>query len=122
MIDFDYDDLGDRDGTKFDDFGGAARSSIEKWKPTAYGQRPLDWAGRDVIYGAARRDRRNWQLGLLLKNKPPFLLIGTRHLPHKQSLAAANCRGFMFLYYMRILRIHAALGSRRLMVQDRPFA
>ena len=114
MSNFDYDDYGEWNGLKIDDFSGAARSLIERFISKAYGRRPMDWAKRDLIYGSARRDRRNFQLQKLIKNKPAFLFPGTRHLPRNQATAVANYRSFMFIYYLRVLRIHASLQSQKL--------
>ena len=99
-----YDDLGVRNGNQFDDYGGHARQAVKLWVPTAVGQRPIDWAKRDLVYGRSRNDGRNWQQRSLLKNKPPFLFAGVQHNTRDRDVIA-NLRTIQYLLYLKLYRL-----------------
>ena len=75
MYEDDYDDLGVRNGLQFDDFGGAARQALREWSPIAFGQRPIDWAKRDLHLGRPPGDSKLLSLPNRQRSKPLHLSL-----------------------------------------------
>ena len=99
-----YDDLGVRNGNQFYEYGGYARQALGSWQPTAVGQRPIDFAKRDLLYGRSRSDGRNWHLRSLLKHKPQFLFTGIpQGLRHAEVII--NTRAIQFVHYLKLHRL-----------------
>ena len=105
VIDFEYDDLGERHGNWFDEDGGRARRLACSWEPEAFGNRPVDWARRDLVLGAVQRDRRNWAYRKLVKNRHPAFFHDTIEWSERNRSGIARARSFLFFHYLALLRL-----------------
>lgn len=105
MNELQYDDFGELNGNRFFDDGGRARQLACSWIPHAVGNRPIDWATRDLVLGGAQRDRRNWALRLLIKNRHPQFFVDTYRMSERQRNCVCRARSFLFFHYLKLLTV-----------------
>lgn len=111
MLHFDVDDLGQFGGQRFFDFGQQAWQHVQKWRPKALGQRPLDWMTRDLLIGGMQSDGRNWAFRVLRKSGHP--LTCTDGFCVREAYMLTSAKVFLFLHFLAVLRASNFRGMDR---------